>query len=126
MHRCHVILLILSAKYENKEYLVNLKLKKSLTALQKWSVIPFLCQHEVRTRLDSSVVVVAVCAQNQVPVRKEAGTDQRHGAARALEARLVPLPVLEGNVLPVSETCRTHGENLSLCLITFNPESVKI
>lgn len=53
-----------------------------------------------------SVVVVAVRAQNLTAVREEAGAHQRDGAARTLEARLVPLPVLERNVFPVSKPCR--------------------
>lgn len=55
-----------------------------------------------------SIVVVAVRAQDVTAVGEEAGAHQRHGAARTLEARLVPLPVLERNVFPVSETCRRH------------------
>lgn len=55
-----------------------------------------------------SVVVVAVRAQDLTAVGEEAGAHQRDGAARTLEARLVPLPVLERNVFPVSETCRRH------------------
>lgn len=57
-------------------------------------------------RLDGrwSVVVVAVCAKNLVTVGEEAGAHQGHGAARTLEARLVPLSVLKRNVLPISET----------------------
>lgn len=53
-----------------------------------------------------SVVVVAIRAQNLTAVGEEAGAHQRDGAARTLEARLVPLPVLERNVFPVSKTCR--------------------
>ena len=55
-----------------------------------------------------SLVVVAVCTQDQVAVGEEAGANQRHGATRALKARLVPLPVLKRNVLPVSKTCERH------------------
>lgn len=60
-----------------------------------------------------SVVVVAVRAQNLTAVGEEAGAHQRDGAARTLEARLVPLPVLERNVLPVSETCRDTRQPVS-------------
>lgn len=60
-----------------------------------------------RLRRRRSVVVVAVCAQNLAAVGEEAGAHQRHGAARALEARLVPLPVLERNVLPIAKPCET-------------------
>lgn len=52
-----------------------------------------------------SVVVVAVCTQDLVAVGEEAGAHQRHRAARTLEARLVPLPVLKRHVLPVSKPC---------------------
>lgn len=55
-----------------------------------------------------SVVVVAVCAENQVPVGEKAGAHEWHGAARTLEARLVPLPVLEGNVLSISKPWETR------------------
>lgn len=66
-----------------------------------------------------SLVVVAVRAQDLTAVGEEAGAHQRDGAARALEARLVPLPVLERNVFPVSETCReTEASNVSPCLQT--------
>lgn len=59
-----------------------------------------------------SVITVAVCAQNLAAVGEEAGAHQRHGAARTLEARLVPLPVLERNVLPISKTCETTHEHI--------------
>lgn len=59
----------------------------------------------VRPGGQRSVVVVAVRAQDVAAVGEEAGAHQRHGAARALEAGLVPLAVLEGHVLPVSEAC---------------------
>lgn len=49
------------------------------------------------------LVVVAVGAQDVAAVGEEARTHQRHGTARALEARLVPLPLLKGDVLAVSE-----------------------
>lgn len=50
-----------------------------------------------------SVVAVAVRAQNLTAVGEEARAHQRHRAARTLKARLVPLPVLERNIFPVSK-----------------------
>lgn len=61
-----------------------------------------------------SVVAVAVCAQNLTAVGEKAGADQRDGAARTLKARLVPLPVLERNIFPVSKPCETQHKGNKL------------
>lgn len=61
-----------------------------------------------------SVVAVAVCAQNLTAVGEEAGAHQRHGAARTLKARLVPLPVLKRNIFPVSKPCETQHKGNKL------------
>lgn len=57
-----------------------------------------------------SVVVVTVHTQDVTAVGEEARAHQRHGTAGALEAWLVPLPVLKGDVLPISEACGAQHE----------------
>lgn len=64
-----------------------------------------------------SVVVVAVRAQNLAAVGEEAGAHQWHGAARTLETRLVPLPVLKRNVLPISKTCEATREHIMRAIV---------
>lgn len=89
--------------------------------VQTAEVPEFSCCSLQRSVFDAqSLVAVAVCTQDQVTVREEAGAHQRHGAAGALEAGLVPLPLLEGDVLSIPEpwdrdTCSvwTTGEGMS-------------
>lgn len=63
------------------------------------------------------MVVVAVSTQDLVTVGEEASPNQRDGAAGALEAGLVPLTILERNILPLAKPCngRVTGGTL-LCV----------
>lgn len=57
-------------------------------------------QSALRLHLD---VLAALWAQDIVAFGQEATTDQGHGALLAVEAVIVPLALLEGNVLAASE-----------------------
>lgn len=52
-----------------------------------------------------SDVLPAVGAQDVVPLGEEAAAHQRQGAPLAVEAVIVPLPLLEGDVLCAAKSC---------------------
>jgi len=54
----------------------------------------------LQTDLD---VLAALWAQDVVALGEEATADQRHGALLTIEAVVVPLTLLKGNVLAASE-----------------------
>ena len=52
-----------------------------------------------------SDVLPAVGAQDVVPLREEASPHQRQRALLAVKAVVVPLPLLEGDVLGAAQSC---------------------
>lgn len=53
-----------------------------------------------------SDVLPAVGAQDVIPLSEEAPAHQRQGAFLAVEAVVVPLPLLEGDVLCAAKSCQ--------------------
>ena len=56
-------------------------------------------------RRGRSDVLPAVGAQDVVPLREEASAHERQRALLAVEAVVVPLPFLEGDVLGTTQAC---------------------
>ena len=52
-----------------------------------------------------SDVLPAVGAQDVIPLREEASPHQRQRALLAVEAVVMPLPLLEGDVLGAAQSC---------------------
>lgn len=80
-----------------------------------------------------SDVLPAVRAQDVVPLREEASPHQRQRALLAVKAVVVPLPLLEGDVLSAAQSCgrrkttrvRMGGGRGESCVDAFQAQLVR-